>query len=123
MIASTPEEIHAMLSAAFRAGDLEAFLELYEPGATLIVPPEGRQVSGREEIRVAVEPTIAQRPRFSSDVERKLEADGIALTCVRWRADGEGEDAVAMEGRGAVVSRRQRDGGWRILLDNPMSGD
>ena len=121
MPARTPEEIHAMLSAAFRAGDLEAFLELYEPDATLIVPPEGQRVSGREEIRSAVAPTIAQRPRFSSEVERKLEADGIALTCVRWRAVGEDDAAVEMEGWGAVVSRRQEDGAWRILLDDPMT--
>ena len=121
MPASTPEEIHALLSAAFRAGDLEAFLELYEPDATLIVPPEGRQVSGREEIRVAVAPTIARRPRFSSDVERKREADGIALTCAHWRADGDGDEALEMEGWGAVVSRRQDDGAWLILLDDPMT--
>jgi uncharacterized protein (TIGR02246 family) len=118
MAATTPEEIHEKLSAAFRAGDLEAFLELYEQDAMLIVPPEGRQASGREEIRIAVEPTISQRPRFSSEVERKLEADGIALTCVRWHAASDGE--FEMEGWGAVVSRQQDDGGWRILLDNPM---
>jgi uncharacterized protein (TIGR02246 family) len=122
MPATSPEEIHAMLSAAFRAGDLEAFLELYEPDATLIVPPEGRQVTGREEIRVAVEPIIAQRPHFSGEIERKLEADGIALTCVRWRVPGQGDDGVDLEGWGAVVSRRQGDGAWRILLDNPMNG-
>lgn len=121
MFAQSPEQIHARLAAAFRAGDLEAFLELYEPEATLIVPPEGREVRGREQIGAAVAPTIAQRPRFSSEVERKLEADGVALTCVRWRAGGEDGAEGEMEGQGAVVSRRQPDGGWLILLDNPMN--
>jgi ketosteroid isomerase-like protein len=34
-----------------------------------------------------------------------------------------GDERVAMAGRGTIVSRRQADGSWRVVLDNPMSPD
>jgi hypothetical protein len=35
MTAHTPEETHALLAAAFNAGDLEALVEVYEEDAAL----------------------------------------------------------------------------------------
>ena len=123
MTAQTPEETHALIEAAFNSGDLEAFVEAYEPDATLIVPPEGDRVSGRAEIRKAVEPTFALMPRAEIEVIRKLESDGLALTHARWAIDGTGPlgEAVEMNGSGSIVSRRQPDGRWLIVLDNPLS--
>jgi ketosteroid isomerase-like protein len=46
MPAGSPEEIHALIAAAFNAGDLDAFIELHEQEAATIVPPEGRRVHG-----------------------------------------------------------------------------
>jgi ketosteroid isomerase-like protein len=40
-VAHRPEETHALLAAAFNAGDLDGFVEAYEPDATVIVPPDG----------------------------------------------------------------------------------
>ena len=63
MPAHSPEEIHALVAAAFNAGDLDAFLELHEEDAAAIVPPDGRRVSGRDAIRAAVQPIFALRPQ------------------------------------------------------------
>ena len=122
MPAYSPEEVHVLIAAAFSAGDLDALTELYEEWATLIVPPEGRRVTGRDAIRAAVQPTVGLAPAFRSEVVEQLQADGIALTHARWRAvRTDGGEEVEMSGRGTVVSRRQADGSWRIVLDNPMS--
>ena len=56
MPARSPEEIHALIAAAFNAGDLDAFIELHEEDAVALVPPDGRRVSG-DELRAAVSPT------------------------------------------------------------------
>jgi ketosteroid isomerase-like protein len=40
--ATTPEETHAVIAAAFNAGDLEAFVGAYEPDAVVLTPPAGR---------------------------------------------------------------------------------
>jgi hypothetical protein len=47
MPARSPEEIHALIAAAFESGDLDAFVDLHEKDAVSIVPPDGRRVSGR----------------------------------------------------------------------------
>jgi uncharacterized protein (TIGR02246 family) len=125
MPAKTPEQTHALLEAAFNAGDLDAFVEAYEENATLLVPPDGELVVGREEIRAALEPQFALRPRAKIDVIAKLENDGLALTNARWSLTGTDADgnAVELAGRGTIVSRRQPDGSWLIVLDRPVSPD
>ena len=122
MPAHTPEEIHALIAAAFNAGDLDAFLELHEEGAATIVPPEGQRVSGRDAIGAALAPLFALRPIARIEVVGKLQADDLALTHARLSVvAGDGDDRVEVSGRGTIVSRRQPDGTWRIVLDNPMS--
>jgi uncharacterized protein (TIGR02246 family) len=118
MPAHSPEEIHALIAEAFTAGDPNALAELYEEDAMVIVPPDGRRVTGRDAIRVAVESALESAVRARSDVVEMLEGDGLALTHARWSVVGEGAE---MSGRGTIVSRRQPDGTWLIALDNPMS--
>ena len=123
MSARSPEEIHSRIAAAFNAGDLDAFLALHEEGAATVVPPDGTEVRGRDAIRAAIAPIFALRPSVEIDVVGKLEADGLALTHaqIRMSATEDGRP-VEMPGlRGTIVSRRQADGSWRIVLDNPMS--
>jgi ketosteroid isomerase-like protein len=46
----------------------------------------------------------------------------LALTQARWSLVGtdlEGE-RVEMDGEATVVSRRQTDGTWRIVMENPI---
>ena len=91
------EETHALLAAAFNPGDLDAFVEVYEGDATLIVPPERTLANGREEIRTA-QATFALQPRAQIDVVEKLQSDGLALTHARWSivgTDGEGQSPPA----------------------------
>lgn len=122
MPARDPEQVHALIAAAFNAGDRDALLELYEPDAALIVPPEGERVRGVDQIRAAVAPTFALRPSARIAVLAKLEGDGLALTHARWEMLGDRDgERVRLTGRGTLVSRRQADRSWRIVLDNPLS--
>ena len=123
MSASSPTEVHARLAEAFSAGDMSAFLALHEPESTQVVPPDRRHVTGTEEIRRAVEPFLSMRPKFESEVVGVLESDGLAMTHALWRLEGTDRDGkpVTLAGLGTVVSRRQPDGSWRIVLDNPLS--
>jgi uncharacterized protein (TIGR02246 family) len=123
MTARNPEDLHALLETAFNSRDLDRLMALYEEDATLNVPPEGKLVTGREAIRASAEGVFALAPRFRSEVVGKLEGPNTAVTHAHWSlaGTGGGGETVEMSGRGTMVSRRQADGSWRIVLDNPLS--
>ena len=120
--ARTPEALHAIIADAFTRGDLDAYLAAFEDGATIVVPPEGQVVHGRAEIRDSHTKFFALRPRMTIAVQKKVEGDGLALSYGRWELVGTDADGNATElnGFGTMVSRRQPDGTWRIVLDDPM---
>src|SRR5262245_29539334 len=82
--ARTPEDVHAVLERAFNDGDLDAYTDVFEPEATLIVPPDGRMVHGRADIRAASAPIVTPAPRADIRVQHVMEANGLALTQARW---------------------------------------
>jgi|tagenome__1003787_1003787.scaffolds.fasta_scaffold20752516_3 ketosteroid isomerase-like protein len=122
MRARSPEEIHDLIAVALNSGDRNGFAELHEEGATIVVPPDGRRVSGRAAIRSAVESVLDLHPTLHIELVEKLERDGLALTHGRWRLLGShAGERIALSGRGTMVSRRQPDGSWQIVFDNPLS--
>lgn len=123
MAARAPEELHALVEAAFNARDVDRLVDLYDEDATLIVPPAGARATGKQAIREALEAPLALQPQARIEVLDKLETDGLALTHARWTLAGTSKDAepVEMTGGGTVVSRSKPDGTWKIVLDDPMS--
>ena len=54
-------------------------------------------------------------------VTRVLEAGGLALVTGAWSFAGTGPEGqpVRLTGRNADVLRRQSDGSWQFVIDNP----
>ena len=116
-------DIHPIFEAAFNAGDLDALVDLYEPGAVLITSP-GQSASGKDQIRAALEAFLAARPTMRVQTTAVVEtADGLGLTCGKWSLKGTGPDGQALEmaGVSAEVLRRQPDGRWLYVIDNPSA--
>lgn len=121
--ARTPEGVHAVLEEAFNRGDLDAFVEAFAPEAAVVAPLSGQIVHGHDEIRRVTAPIFAFQARMDIEVVGKVQGDGLALTHARWQIagkDGDGEP-IELAGRGTIVSREQRDGTWRIVLENPLT--
>jgi uncharacterized protein (TIGR02246 family) len=121
--ARRPEALNDLLADAFNRGDLDALVEIYDDGATLVVPPDGRSVRGRGEIRVATAPIFARQPHLTSVVIKTLRAGDIALTHAMWELVVSATDGSRTQhaGRGTIVSQRGPDGTWRVVIDDPLS--
>jgi uncharacterized protein (TIGR02246 family) len=115
-----PQETITRFSELLADGDLDGMLELYEPEAAF-APQPGRTVTGRDEIRAALESFLAVRPRMKGSIEKVLEAGDTALVANRWRLSGTAPDGteVQMAATSADVLRRRPDGSWGIVIDDP----
>jgi uncharacterized protein (TIGR02246 family) len=120
MPAHKPEELDVLFANAINAGDIEAVIKLYEPGASLM-PEPGQVVSGTKAVREALAGFLGMKPRIKLDAKKLAEAGGIALTTSKWILEGTGPDGkpMRMEGQSAEVARRQPDGTWLFVIDNP----
>jgi uncharacterized protein (TIGR02246 family) len=108
--AHAPEDLTRLFVERANAGDAAGVAALYEDDAVMAYPP-GDQTVGREAIRQLWEKVLADRPHFEPEAPLPtLIADELALTATAPR-DGAGARAQ--------VARRQPDGTWLRVLDQP----
>lgn len=108
--AMRPEDITRLFVERSNAGDALGVAALYEEEAVMAYPP-GDLTVGREAIRALWERVLVNRPRFEPEQPLPtLISGGIALTSTPPK-DGAGARAQ--------VVRRQPDGSWLRLLDQP----
>ncbi len=108
--AATPEDLTRLFVERSNAGDADGVAELYEPDAVMAYPP-GQLTIGREAIRDLWQSVLTHRPHFTPEPPLPTLIRGdIALTSTPPR-DGAGARAQ--------VVRRQADGSWLRVLDQP----
>ena len=123
MPARKPEECDTLLGEALNRGDLETAVALYEPNAAFVQEP-GKVVTGHAAIREAMKGFLAIKPKFTIDVSAVQNGD-LAVLRSKWKVNGTGPDGkpVSMSGNGIEVVRRQPDGTWLFVIDNPAGAD
>lgn len=116
MPAQKPEDLHPLFEQAIRAGDLDTLMSLYESGASM--PNQTGEVrTGAELIRQDLEPFAAMKPDMKLKLNKLIQAGDIALMHSEWAATS----PAAMSGRSIEVARRQADGTWRYVIDDPFT--
>jgi len=123
MSATTPEECDARIIAAINRFDVEAALAEYDPEAAFVVA--GETHAGPEAVRTVLEGFIATKPDLTLEVKSCTIAGDIAQLSAAWKLTGQDPEgkAIEMAGRSMEVMRRQADGGWKMLIDNPNGAD
>lgn len=122
MAGATPEETDRLVEEAISEGNVDALLELFEPTAVFVDPGTGNVLRGHDEIRTAVIEMFKSKPTLESKASPTVWISGdIALVLSRWsmRLVGADGDALAQSGTATDVMRRQGDGTWRYVIDNP----
>lgn len=107
--AASPEDLSEFFLRRANAGDVEGLVALYEPDAVLALSP-GEAAVGHEQIREVYTRLLADRPVFTSAGQRPPLRNGdLALTSTRLPGGG-----TTVE-----VARRQPDGTWLWVIDQP----
>ena len=108
--AARPEDLTRLFVERANAKDAEGIALLYEEGAVMAYPP-GQQTVGRAAIRALWEEALPHLPAFEPESPLPTLISGeLALTSTPPR-DGSGARAQ--------VVRRQSDGTWLRVLDQP----
>ncbi len=122
MAARTPEDCDRLFGEGINAGDAAAVAALYEKDAVLLL--DGEEHVGADAIRSVLEGWIATRPQVETKVTRVIRAgDDLALLYNDWRAVITDRDGKHSEGAGKAIElvRRQPDGTWKFVLDDPRA--
>ena len=124
MPARKPEECDMHLMEALNNGDLEAAVALYEPNATFVAEPSGAPLVGHAAIREAIRGYFALgRLQMTRETTALKSGNGdLAMTGGRWKAiatDAHGQSTIVLSGNSREVVRRQPDGTWLFVIDNP----
>src|SRR5262245_13502035 len=120
MPASEPEQMHRLFEEAFNAGDIEALMALYEPGAAL-VPQPGALAEGLDAIRESLRWFLDRGGRIALDTKLVVRAGDLAYLSNRWSLTGATMPDGSPAELGAVtaeVARLQADGSWLYVIDN-----
>ena len=87
--------------------DLEGVVALYEPEAVMAFPA-GELSVGLENIRRLFEGLLTAKTAFQGDVRPAIRKEDLALTSTKFPGNATVE-----------VARRQEDGSWLWVIDQP----
>jgi uncharacterized protein (TIGR02246 family) len=124
MSTATPERVLGSIATGINSGDLEGLMTLYESEAAFATQP-GSLAHGAPGVREALSGFVSMKGKLDLEVTRVLEVGDLALVIGAWTFDGTGPDGepVRLAAKNADVVRRQEDGTWRFVIDNPWGTD
>lgn len=121
--ATTPEACDRLFGEHVNAGDLDALLALYEPTCSL-VRRDGSVARGHVEIRAVFDRLLAMQAKMSTEIVKVVHAgEDLAMVYNDWRMSARGSDGHPIEAAGKAIEvvRRQPDGTWGFILDDPFA--
>ncbi|WP_405164418.1 nuclear transport factor 2 family protein [Nocardia sp. NBC_01499] len=108
-VATEPNDLGKYFIERVNAGDVDGLVALYEPDAVLEFPP-GSLATGHAEIRKVFEQLVAAAPVLEPGRQHPALVSGdLALTATTLTT---GEVTVE-------IARRQPDGSWLLVVDQP----
>ncbi|MFG1798352.1 YybH family protein [Nocardia sp. NPDC049149] len=109
-VATEPNDLGRYFIERVNAGDVDGLVALYEADAVLAFPP-GNLATGHAEIRKVFEQFVAAAPVLSPGKQHPALVSGDLALTTTTLATGE----VTAE-----VARRQPDGSWLLVVDQPV---
>ena len=115
MDANRPDEASRLFEERFGRSDLDGLMELYEEGA-VFTNAQGVH-TGSDAIREVLGGYLSTGASITMNESVSFVASELAL--VHWAWTMTFPDGRVAEGATAEVLRRQSDGSWKFIIDNP----
>lgn len=112
------------MTHSFQASDIASVMASYEEKATVVFEPEA-PVSDNEQLEQMFSGMAALKPVFDYPSGHDVIVNGdIALHISPWTMTGKTPDGqeITQNGLSVAVLRRQADGAWKMVIDNPHGG-
>lgn len=108
------------MTTAFQKGDIAGVLRTYEPGAVVVGEP-GKPLQGEAALREMFASFVAIQPKFTYFGHDVVQAGDVALHIAPWQMSGvdPAGKPVQAHGLSVAVLRRQPDGRWLMVIDQP----
>jgi uncharacterized protein (TIGR02246 family) len=105
---------------AFQNKDIEGVLATYEQNAVVMFEPQ-QPVVGKERIREAFNEFVGLNPHYTFSSHEVYISGDIATHIAPWTMTGQLPDGTKIEqsGLSVAVLRKQNDGTWLMIQDNP----
>jgi len=113
--AKSPEDITRLFVERSNAGDADGVAALYEEDA--VFPTPHGTSTGHDEIRATLKAYLDSGAKLAFGESLVFSAGDLALIHTAWTMQM--PDGSAPAGATAEVVRRQSDGNWKYVIDNP----
>jgi ketosteroid isomerase-like protein len=116
-----PDQIHDRFMRATNEKDVDGLLALYDT-AGIAVQLDGSEAVGEPAMRAMLDGLTSAIRRIDGSTRKLFVSGDIALSSADWTAEIVLPDGsvVTQGGTTAEVSRRQPDGTWRVVIDDPL---
>lgn len=108
------------MTNAFEQKDIDGVLATYEEGAIVLFEPQ-KPVTGKQNLRMAFTQFVTMNPVFTYSGHEVYISGDIATHIAPWKMKGILPDGTKIEqsGLSIAVLRKQADGRWLMIQDNP----
>ena len=108
------------MTSAFEKSDIEAVMQAYEPGAAVLFEP-GQPVTDETQLRQMFAGMAAAKPVFTYAGHEVVVSGDTAIHIAPWQMTAHAPDGqeIKQSGLSVAVLRRQTDGSWKMVIDNP----
>ena len=123
MTARTPEDVDRLFGERVNADDAAGVAALYESEGVLVF--QGTTFQGPDQIRGFLEGMTAAQAKITMNVKHVVRAGDVAVLYNDWAMTVTGPDGKteSSSGKAIEVVRRQADGSWKFVVDDPAARD
>ncbi|WP_128331483.1 DUF4440 domain-containing protein [Apibacter sp. HY039] len=123
-IPNSPDQMNQCFADAYNSGDLNRINALFEKEAK-IVKYNGDIISGFEKMNEEHLNLLKLGGKMTSVNKYCIETEDIAMLRADWKIETKNEKSedITITGSSVELIRRQKDGTWLYIVDNPFGAN